>query len=202
MAVGLAVGFAVGLAVGLAVGFPVGLHVVGVVVKVVVVVVVTVVVTEVVPVVVTVVLSHLKKFVGQFCSSAEIKGRHMPSSFLHGPAVVIEQSSQSATSGTSKHRRKPAAQVSAFVSLKSAQCEMESAMQGPNPVTQPSQCSGVVVCDVVTVEVTVVVPVVVLVEVGMHGSIVLVVSSAALQSSSPLPIWAPGWSGAVVSTGR
>ena len=36
----------------------------------------------------------------------------------------------------------------------------------------------------------------------MHGSIALVVISAALQSSSPLPIWAPGWSGAVVSTGH
>ena len=61
-------------------------------------------------------------------------------------------------------------------------------MQGPNPVTQPSQCSGVVVCDVVTVEVTVVVPVVILVEVGMHGSIVLVVSSAAMQSSQMVSI--------------
>ena len=90
-----------------------------------------------------------------------LKLKHWPASFLHGPPVPAAQSSQRATTSGSKQRRKLVGQVFATESSNSRHALTPSEMQGPNPISQLEQCSGVVVWVVVALVVGVVVGVVV-----------------------------------------
>ena len=114
-------------------------------------------VIDVVCVVVGVVLSQRPKPVGHVALWSKMNGRQFPRLSWHGPNVVTAQSSQSANTSGTRHRRKLTAQVLPSASSNSWHSPMLSLMHGPKPRSHSGQCSGVVVTEVVPVEVNVVV---------------------------------------------